>query len=100
MLAVTSDELNSESLALDTELRLATLPVVMPQYRPVAIQKADDYIKLANELREHYHGKPKQQLNLSGDDKVQIKIFDALDRSGELDRIIAELKDPNTPRLL
>lgn len=100
MLAVTADEIERESLELLTQLRFATLNILRPEYRTVSISKANEYIKLANDFREHYHGKPKQELNLSGDDKTQIKIFNALDRSGDLTRIIEELKDPSTPRLL
>lgn len=88
MLSFTSDELNREDYELLIGFRGSIAGIIQDNQRQVFINKSQEYIQLANNLRNHYIPKEKTNAQVIKDNEHLLRLFETLEASGVMKEIM------------
>jgi|AntRauTorckE6833_2_1112554.scaffolds.fasta_scaffold41516_2 hypothetical protein len=94
MLTATQYDLGKEANELAVVMRAGMLPAISQDRRSEFVRESQKYIRLANQFRSYYAQKQKSEVNVVIENQDFIKLFDILDKSGTLQRIMSEKPEP------
>jgi len=97
ILASISQDLSREAVELSTILRSGAIRSIKDNQRESFVAQTSEYIHLANQLREYYIEHKKSSHDLFKENEALVKLFDVLNRTGTLRKIVDAPKSKDDP---